>query len=119
MTSTQVYLTNLLHCSLQAESLVGHGHKHKLNKEFKNIHQQALLKTSINVCCSRFLYDRVITRVKALLSNHFTVANLPLVINSVDKPNIHFFSLPTQHHSFFTNPSPFCGAVCYAVRSWL
>ena len=100
MTSTQVYLTNLLHCSLQAESLVGHdGHRNKLNKEFNNIHQQALL-TSINVFCPRFLYDRVITRVNALLSNLLTVANLPLVINSVVKLNIRFFSPPTPHHSF-------------------
>ena len=36
-------------------------------------------------------------------SNLFTVANLPLVINPVDKPNIRFFSPPTQHHSFFRN----------------
>ena len=72
-----------------------------------------------NVSCSRFLHHRVITRVNALLSNLFTVANLPLVINSVVKPNIRFFSPPTQHHSLFRNPSPFCGAVCYAVRRWL
>ena len=36
-------------------------------------------------------------------SNLFTVANLPLVINSVYKPNIRFYSPPTQHHSFFRN----------------
>ena len=32
-----------------------------------------------------------------------TVANLPLVINSVDQPNIRFYSPPTQHHSIFRN----------------
>ena len=36
-------------------------------------------------------------------SNPFTVANLPLVINSVDKPNIRFYSPPTQHRSLFRN----------------
>ena len=66
-----------------------------------------------------FLFDRVIIRINALLSNLFTVANLPLVINSVVKLNIRFFSPPTQHHSFFRNPSPFSGAVCYAVGRWL
>ena len=33
------------------------------------------------------------------------VAKLPLVINSVDKPNIRFYSPLTQCHNFFTtNP---------------
>ena len=36
-------------------------------------------------------------------SNLFTVVNLPLIINSVDKPNIRLYSPPTQHHSFFRN----------------
>ena len=30
-------------------------------------------------------------------------ANFPLVINSVDKSNIRFYSPPTQHRSFFRN----------------
>ena len=33
--------------------------------------------------------------------NLFTVANLPLVINSVHKPNIRFYSPRTQQRSFF------------------
>ena len=33
----------------------------------------------------------------------FMVANLPFVINSVDQPNILFYSPPTQYHSLFRN----------------
>ena len=40
-------------------------------------------------------------------SNLFTVANLPLVIKAVDKPNISLYSPPTQHRSFFGEKSFF------------
>ena len=46
----------------------------------------------------RRAYARSIRQYSILL----TVSNLPLVIISVDKSRlIRFYSLPTQHHSFF------------------
>ena len=42
-------------------------------------------------------------RSKRQHSNLFTVANLLLVINFVDKPNIIFHSPSTQQNSFFRN----------------
>ena len=40
-------------------------------------------------------------RSKRQHSNLVTMANFPLVINSVDKTNIRFYSPPTQRRSFF------------------
>ena len=57
-------------------------------------------------------FYRIIERLIGLRVNRFkcctwislfTVAILSLVVNSVDKPNIRFYSQPTQHRSFMRN----------------
>ena len=49
----------------------------------------------------RVLTFRALALHRQRVANVFMVANLSLDINSVDKPNIRFFSTSTLHHSFF------------------
>ena len=51
---------------------------------------------------SSFRSDDGLTLETSALESLY-VANLTLVINSVDKTNIRFYSSPTQLGSFFTN----------------